>query len=323
VIAVRNDATWLARLREIAELRYHHRHPFNALMHGGRLDIDDLRLWVANRYYYQTRIPIKDAIILSKSEDPCFRRVWIERMHDHDGRGQDPGGLELWVRLGHAVGLTRAQLESHAELLPGVRAACDAYVELVRASDLVTAVASSLTETFAGDLMQTRLDAWKQHYPEVAAEALRYFEDRITRAPEDAAYAIEFVDHHARTDEIEQRCLAAFERKCEILWALLSAVYVARRRARRPRLAARASLVRRPGQPAMLLAPERAFELNPIAAALLERATGELTLAQIASRLSAAHAVPVTTVESDVATFLGELELRRLVEFTPSQGGLV
>lgn len=317
--AAEPDAPWLARLQRIGAARYHHRHPFNALMHAGRLSLGELRCWVANRYYYQTRIPIKDAIILSKSEAPQFRRAWIQRILDHDGRDgrgkQHPGGLELWVRLGRALDLTREQLDAHDELLPAVREACDDYVELVRRSDLVTAVASSLTEYFAGDLMQARLEAWKQHYPEVAAEALRYFEERITQAPEDAAFAIEFVNRHASTAASAQACLDAFARKCEILWQLLSAVYVACRRDRRPRLCARASVVQRPGQPTYVLAPERALELNPIATALLERVTGSATVAEIACSLSADYRVPLARIELDIATFLGELEVRRLLEF--------
>lgn len=316
MIAVIDDESWRDRLRRLGEDRYHHRHPFNVLMHAGRLELGDLRLWVANRYYYQTRIPIKDAIILSKSEDPGFRRVWIERILDHDGRGeQHPGGLELWVGLGRALELSREQLDAHEELLPTVREACDDYVELVRGSELLAAVASSLTEWFAGELMRARIEAWRRHYPEVAAQALRYFEERIVRAPEDAAFALEYVERHATTAERARRCLAAFERKCEILWRLLSAVYLARRRDRRPLLAARASLVQRPGRPAMLLGPERALELDELATALLEQADGERTVDEIVRSASAAHRATLTEVELDVAGFFGELEVRRLIDW--------
>src|SRR5688572_953287 len=148
-LSERSDvAGFLQRLERLAAHRYHHRHPFNLLMHAGRLSADDLRLWVANRYYYQTRIPIKDALILAKAEDSRFRRVWIQRLLDHDGpplaAGESPasgdaGGLELWRRLGRALGLTPEALESGSELLPAVKRACDDYVELVRSADLVTA----------------------------------------------------------------------------------------------------------------------------------------------------------------------------------------
>lgn len=314
---------WKARLQALGSTRYHHRHPFNLLMHGGRLELGDLRLWVANRYYYQTRIPIKDALIVAKSEDPGFRRVWVQRVLDHDGRGdRRPGGLELWMRLGRALGLTPEQLEAQRELLPPVRRACDDYVDLVRRSDLVTSVASSLTECFAGELMQARIDAWQQHYRGVAHEALRYFEERVTRSADDAAYALWFVDQHAITPGQQQRCLDAFERKCDILWRLLSAVYIEGRRERRPKLAARASLVGSLGatgqtgrRSAMLLVPEKALELNPTAAALLERCTGAATLDEIIEALSADHQVDQPTVELDIATFVGELEVRRLLVF--------
>src|SRR5690606_7054781 len=134
-----SHATFRARLDEIGKADYHHRHPFNLLMHSGMLAPDDLRLWVANRYYYQQRIPIKDALILAKSEDVEFRRLWVPRLRDHDGAPDQPGafgGLELWVRLGRGVGLTREELDAQTHLLPGVKRACDECVELVRSAEL-------------------------------------------------------------------------------------------------------------------------------------------------------------------------------------------
>ena len=138
--ALTGDA-FIDRLRAEGSQRYHDRHPFNLRMHAGELSKDELRRWVTNRYYYQTRIPIKDALILAKSEDPAFRRLWIHRVHDHDGDGPDSGGLSLWLRLAQAVGLDREEVASCRSVLPGVRFACDSYVELVRESPLVVAVA--------------------------------------------------------------------------------------------------------------------------------------------------------------------------------------
>ena len=140
-------------------------------MHAGKLTRDDLATWTLNRYYYQTRIPIKDAIIVSKSEDPAFRRAWIRRIHDHDGDVEHPetGGLALWLRLAEAVGLDREEVASCRRVLPGVRFACDSYVSLCRESPLAVAVASSLTEMFAPDLMSARIAAWEKHYPWVGA----------------------------------------------------------------------------------------------------------------------------------------------------------
>jgi len=221
VTAPLSEAGFLDRLRTEGARRYHDEHPFHRRMHDGALGRADLQRWVANRYYYQTRIPIKDALILAKSEDPGFRRMWIQRIHDHDGTTADEGGLVRWQRLGDAVGLDRGALIACAGVLPGVRFACDAYVSLVREAALVEAVASSLTECFAPDLMQRRIAAWEQHYPFVQHDALEYFRSRVPRARRDADEALAFVVEHAHTREQQERCVAALVRKTEILWHLL------------------------------------------------------------------------------------------------------
>jgi pyrroloquinoline-quinone synthase len=179
-----------------------------------------------NRYYYQTRIPIKDAIILSKSEDPAFRRSWIHRIHDHDGDVDHPdaGGLALWLRLAEAVGLDRDEVASCRRVLPGVREVCDSYVSLCRDSPLPVAVASSLTEMFAPDLMSARIAAWEKHYPWVGAEALAYFRARVPRARRDGEEALAFVVANATTREMQEACVAALVRKTEILWTLVDCV---------------------------------------------------------------------------------------------------
>ena len=217
-------AAWL---RREGERRYHDRHPFHVLMHEGKLTRAQLQRWVLNRYYYQTRVPIKDAIILSKSEDPAFRRMWIQRIRDHDGDRDGEGGLALWLRLAEGVGLDRDEVASCRSVLPGVRFACDAYVQLVQQASLVEAVASSLTESFAPDLMSRRIEAWEQHYPWVRAEVLEYFRSRVPRAQRDAQQAIEFVCRQATTYELQERCVAALVRKTEILWHLLDCVLAA------------------------------------------------------------------------------------------------
>ena len=196
-------------------------------MHEGRLTKDDLGRWVLNRYYYQTRIPIKDALIVSKSEDPAFRRAWLRRIRDHDGDAAGEGGLAQWVRLAEAVGLDAAEVTSCRHVLPGVRFACDAYVSLVRDSSLVVAVASSLTEFFAPDLMAKRIAAWELHYPFVDAAGLAYFRGRVPRARRDSEEAVAFVVAHARTREAQEACVAALIRKTEILWHLLDCVAAA------------------------------------------------------------------------------------------------
>ena len=214
-------------LRREGEARYHDRHRYHVLMHDGKLTREQLQQWVLNRYYYQTRIPIKDAIIVSKSEDPAFRRMWIRRIQDHDGQAEGEGGLALWLRLAEGVGLDRDEVASCRSVLPGVRFACDAYVDLVRTRNLLEAVASSLTEFFAPDIMSKRVLAWEKHYPWVSPEMLAYFRGRVTRARQDSEEAIEFVERHATTYDLQGRCVAALIRKTEILWHLLDCTYAA------------------------------------------------------------------------------------------------
>ena len=218
---------FIERLRTEGARRYHDQHRFHQLMHEGKLTPEQLQRWVLNRYYYQTRIPIKDAIILSKSEDPKFRRAWLHRITDHDGKSEGEGGLALWLRLAQGVGLDRKTVESCREVLPGVRFACDAYVDLVRERPLVQAVASSLTEFFAPDLMSKRIVAWQQHYPWVDSSVLDYFRSRVPRAKSDSQEAIAFVVEHAKTREVQELCVQALIRKTEILWHLLDCVYAA------------------------------------------------------------------------------------------------
>ncbi len=220
------EAEFVERLRTEGQRRYHDQHPFHELMHQGGLGREQLQAWTLNRFYYQTRIPIKDAIILSKAEDPAFRRIWIERVRDHDGReehGKD-GGLELWLRLAEAVGLERAEVASLRSVLPGVRFACDAYVSLCRESPVVVAVASSLTEMFAPDLMSKRIAAWERYYPWVGAEALAYFRSRVPRARRDGEFGLAFVVEHARSRELQEACVAALVKKAQILWHLVDCV---------------------------------------------------------------------------------------------------
>jgi pyrroloquinoline-quinone synthase len=219
-----DDAAFVARLRAEGARRYHDRHPFHLAMHDGRLSPEQLRTWVQNRYYYQTRIPIKDAVILSKSEDPAFRRAWIRRIHDHDGDRDGEGGLSSWLLLAEGVGLDPREVASSRRVLPGVRFACDAYVDLVRDRSLLEAVASSLTEFFAPDLMAARIASFRLHYPWISPGALEYFESRVPRARRDSEEALAFVVRNATTRELQDAAIAALVRKTEILWHLLDCV---------------------------------------------------------------------------------------------------
>ena len=218
---------FVERLRAEAAQRYHDQHFFHVAMHRGTLSREQLQAWTRNRFYYQTRIPIKDALILAKSEDPAFRRAWIRRIHDHDGHVEGEGGIELWLRLAEGVGLDRGEVERCEGVLPGVRFACDAYVELVRERSLLEAVASSLTELVAPELMSKRIVAWEQHYPWVRSDVLAYFRTRVPRARTDSQEALAFVTEHATTRELQERCVAALVRKTEILWHLLDCVAAA------------------------------------------------------------------------------------------------
>jgi pyrroloquinoline-quinone synthase len=294
-----------ARLRAILAERYHDAHPFNVRMHEGRLSPEEIRTWVRNRYYYQTRIPIKDGRILGKAEDPAFRREWVTRIHDHDGLRHEVGGLELWLRLAQAVGLDREEVRSLRGVLPGARAACDDYVRFVESHDLLAGVAASLTELAAGDIMRERIAAFEKHYPWVEAGGLHYFHTRTTKAPRDGSFGLAFVLEHARTREEQERCLAALERKCEILWRLLDAVEAAQRR---PRLAGSALLRKDPADGRTLVVlPERAVRLSGSGDEILTLCDGARTRDAIAKELAARHAERESVFE-DVHHFLEEME---------------
>jgi len=299
-----------ARLRQVGEERYHHRHPFNVRMHEGRLRPEEIRTWVANRYYYQTRIPIKDGLILAKAQDPGFRRGWIRRIHDHDGREAGTGGLELWLLLAEAVGLERGEVESLEHVLPGVRRACDAYVELVESSDLLTSVASSLTELFAGDIMRRRIAAWREHYPWVKPEGLRYFQSRTRQAPQDSSEGLAYVREHARSEEEQARCVAALERKCEILWSLLDAVEAAHAR---PRLSGHARLREEPDGRTLVVLPERGVKLNESGKEILSLCDGTRSAVALAAELRARHP-EVERLEADVHEFLEQMKTLGVLE---------
>ena len=211
------------RLRAVGEARYHHRHPFHLRMHRGELSRGQLQAWALNRYYYQSRIPIKDALVLAKSDNPAFRRAWRKRILDHDGDQDGYGGIEKWIQLAEAAGLAREQVVACTGILPGVIFAVDAYLALVRDHSLLIAVASSLTELFSRDLISLRMDKMRLHYP-FLVPGLAYFEGRLTQAPEDAAFALDFVSTHATTRAEQEQVIAALRRKCEILWAQLDAI---------------------------------------------------------------------------------------------------
>jgi len=217
---------FIARFHAIGKERYHHQHPFHLLMHEGKLSRGQLQAWALNRYAYQSRIPIKDATILARSEDPAFRLAWRKRILDHDGDDAHAGGIEKWLRLIEATGLSRDQAIGCDGILPATRYAVDAYVEFVRSRTHLEAVASSLTELFSKDLIALRVDRLRRHYPWLAS-GLDYFQGRMTQAPEDVNFALDWVVEHANTAEQQQLAFAALRTKCDILWAMLDALYFA------------------------------------------------------------------------------------------------
>ena len=215
-----------AQLQQVGKERYHHQHPFHLMMHEGKLSRGQLQAWALNRYYYQSRIPIKDAIILSRSEDRAFRVAWRKRIVDHDGDATSEGGILRWLKLGEATGLSRELVESGEGVLPATRYAVDAYLELVRNRTFLEAVASSLTELFSRDLIALRMDALRKHYPWLSG-GLDYFTARLTQAPEDAKFAFGWIADNAHTRAEQEAAIAALRRKCDILWAQLDALHYA------------------------------------------------------------------------------------------------
>jgi pyrroloquinoline-quinone synthase len=215
------------QLRAIGAERYHDKHPYQVLMHEGRLTRPQMQAWVLNRFYYQSRIPMKDAAILSNAPDQEFRRLWIQRVIDHDGREPGTGGIARWIKLGEAVGLSASTLTSFHYVLPGVRFAVDAYVNFARTRPLLEAVASSLTELFSADIISRRVVALRAHYPWIDPHGLAYFQARLVEGPRDADFALNYVLTQARTPEEQERVLAALRFKCDVLWSLLDALYTA------------------------------------------------------------------------------------------------
>jgi coenzyme PQQ biosynthesis protein C len=221
-----SQGDFIAGFHAIGEERYHYKHPFHLLMHEGRLTRGQLQAWALNRYFYQSHIPIKDAAILARAEDAAFRIAWRKRIIDHDGDGSKPGGIEKWLRLIEATGVPREQALHGEGILPATRYAVQAYVAFVSTRSQLEAVASSLTELFSRQLISLRVDRMRQHYPWLA-EGLDYFTGRMTQAPEDAEFALNYCLQHARTREQQDRAHAALRAKCDILWAQLDALYFA------------------------------------------------------------------------------------------------
>ncbi|MFT0546701.1 pyrroloquinoline-quinone synthase PqqC [Allopusillimonas ginsengisoli] len=212
-----------AKLRSL-EVHYHIHHPFNIRMNSGGCTPEQIRGWVANRFYYQINIPLKDAAILSNCEDRETRRRWVLRLLDHDGWQDNPGGIEAWSRLGEATGLSRDEIWSLEHVAPGVRFAVDAYVNFARRAPWQEAVCSSLTEMFAPQIHKDRLTTWPDHYSWIEPEGLHYFRSRIPLAERDVEHGLEVTLKHFKTRDEQERALQILKFKLDILWSMLDAI---------------------------------------------------------------------------------------------------
>jgi coenzyme PQQ biosynthesis protein C len=212
-------------LRDIGAKRYHRLHPFHHMLHGGKCTKEQVQAWGLNRYYYQAMIPIKDASLIARCEDPSVRREWRSRLVDHDGTSDDDGGIARWLKLTDGLGLDRDYVTSLRGLLPGTRFAVDAYVHFVREKTLLEAIASSLTELFSPVIISERVEGMLKNYSFVTADTLAYFSARPPQARRDSDFALSYVKQHARTAEQQQSVLRALEFKCDVLWAMLDALH--------------------------------------------------------------------------------------------------
>ncbi len=220
-------AEFEAAFRAIGAARYHNHHPFHKLLHAGKLDRRQVQAWALNRYIYQCRIPIKDAIIVSRLPTPELRATWRVRIEDHDGTDGSDGGIARWLRLTDGLDLPREDVVSERLALPATIFAADAYVHFTRDRSVLEAVASSLTEMFAPTIIAERVQGMLAGYDFISKETLAYFGQRMTQAPRDADFALRYCTAHARTREEQVLCLKALEFKCSVLWSMLDALYYA------------------------------------------------------------------------------------------------
>jgi pyrroloquinoline-quinone synthase len=212
-----------ARLRDKGRA-YHIHHPFNVMLNSGTATPAQVQGWVANRFYYQISIPIKDAAILANCPDRAVRRLWVQRILDHDGYGDEAGGIDAWLRLAEAVGLTRGHVESLADVLPGVRFAVDAYVNFARRAPWQEAVCSSLTELFAPEIHKQRLAGWPEHYPWIHSQGLHYFQSRTSLARRDVEHGLAVTLDWFDTRAAQERALEILQFKLDVLWQMNDAL---------------------------------------------------------------------------------------------------
>jgi len=339
-----------AALRDIGARRYHNLHPFHRLLHDGKLNKDQVRAWALNRYYYQAMIPIKDAAVLARMEDASLRRIWRQRIVDHDGDAPGDGGIERWLKLAEGVGFTRDYVESTQGILSATRFSVDAYVHFVKERSLLEAIASSLTEMFSPTIISERVAGMLKNYEFITKDTLAYFDKRLTQAPRDADFALDYVQQHATTPQLQRQAMAALTFKCNVLWTQLDALYFAYvapgmippdawtpgtglvpeaaatttaqaagtgtlgphdvpRLPRGVRL--RHDAVR---DQHVLLAPERTFDLDANAVAVLEYVDGTRTVRDIAGLLAEKFTADRAVIEADILVMLNDLATKRVLE---------
>ncbi|MEZ5932514.1 MAG: pyrroloquinoline-quinone synthase PqqC [Alphaproteobacteria bacterium] len=213
-----------AALRQIGAERYHSNHPYHKRLHAGEMTRAQVQAWALNRFYYQAMIPVKDSAIMARMTDPALRREWRQRVVDHDGEAPGDGGIERWLKLTDGLALDRDYVMSTDGILPGTRYAVEAYVHFVREKTLLEAIASSLTEMFAPTIIKDRVAGMLANYDFISEETLAYFGKRLTQAPRDANFALDYVKREARRPDQQQAVLGALYFKCNVLWAQLDAL---------------------------------------------------------------------------------------------------
>jgi pyrroloquinoline-quinone synthase len=202
--------------------KYHIHHPFHIRMNSGGCTKEEIQVWVANRYYYQEMIPRKDAAILMNCPDSEIRKEWIKRIEDHDSGG----GIDAWVSLGLSVGLTKEILESHSMLLPGVKFAVDAYYHFCKDSNYHDAMTSSLTELFAPEIHQVRLDNWPVYYPWIDQPGYNYFRKRLGEAKRDVNFTLDYAVNHYITPKEQLHASGIIDFKLNVLWCMLDSISI-------------------------------------------------------------------------------------------------
>jgi pyrroloquinoline-quinone synthase len=216
-----------AAIRAVGAERYHDKHIFHKMLHGGQMNKGQVQAWALNRYCYQDAVPRKDAALMARTDDRELRREWISRIHDHDGLGEELGGIERWLVLTDGLGLDRAFVVSKQGALPATRFAVEAYVRYVTEQPLTVAVASSLTELFAPKIHRERIAGMLENYSFISDDVMAYFKRRLTQAPKDADFALDYIKRHAQTRAEQEACIEAVKFKCNVLWAQLDALHLA------------------------------------------------------------------------------------------------